>query len=114
MPYLKIQTNVSLDTSKENALLTKASQLVSEILSKPEKYVVVAFEHSPSMLFDGKNDPLAYLELKSIGLPGDKTTAYSQVLCDLVNQELNVDKDRIYIEFANAERNMWGWNGETF
>jgi len=47
-------------------------------------------------------------------LAGDNTAAYSQALCDLVNQELNVDKDRIYIEFANAERNMWGWNGATF
>lgn len=114
MPYLKIQTNVSLDNNQKNTLLSRASQLVSEILAKPEKYVVVAYENNPSMLFDGKNDPLAYLELKSIGLPGDSTAGYSQALCDLVNQELNIDEDRIYIEFANAERNMWGWNGATF
>jgi len=114
MPYLKIQTNVSINISQENALLSQASRLVSEILAKPEKYVVVTYEKNPSMLFNGKNDPLAYLELKSIGLPGDKTAIYSQALCDLVNQILNVDKDRIYIEFTNAERNMWGWNGTTF
>ncbi|NOX42527.1 MAG: hypothetical protein GXP19_02155 [Gammaproteobacteria bacterium] len=114
MPYLKIQTNVSIDIDQKNMLLSKASQLVAEILSKPEKYVIAVIENNPSMLFDGKNDPLAYLELKSIGLPETKTSSFSQALCDLIYQELNINKDRIYIEFSNADRHMWGWNGATF
>ena len=28
--------------------------------------------------------------------------------------QTNIDADRIYIEFADAERPMWGWNGGTF
>ena len=114
MPFLKIQTNLNVAETELSTLLSKASQTVAEILGKPEKYVVISFESNPNMLFSGSNDPLAYLELKSIGLPGDSTTSYSQTLCDLINDELGVSKDRVYIEFANAERNMWGWNGATF
>lgn len=114
MPYLRIQTNVSIDNILEKTLLSKASQLTAEILGKPEKYVVVSLEHNPAMLFSGTSDPLAYLELKSIGLPGNATGGFSQSLCEFLHQELSIEKDRIYIEFSNAERNMWGWNGATF
>lgn len=66
------------------------------------------------MLFGGSDEPTAYLELKSIGLPQEATTALSGALCDLISEHLEISKDRIYIEFANAERKMWGWNGATF
>src|SRR5210317_10710 len=114
MPFLKIQTNLSLDQDKQTALLSQSSQLIAEILGKPEKYVAVSLEYNPAMMFSGNTQPLAYLELKSIGLPGNATSSYSQSLCDLVNAELGIEKDRIYIEFANADRNMWGWNSATF
>jgi hypothetical protein len=66
------------------------------------------------MRFAGSNDPLAYLELKSIGLPTDRTTEFSQTLCDTLSQQLQIPTDRIYIEFSDAERHLWGWNGATF
>ena len=114
MPLLKIQTNRPVDTGKQSALLAKASQLVAEKLGKPEQYVMVALESNNGMLFAGSDAPLAYLELKSIGLPESRTTELSQALCGLMEQELGVSQDRVYVEFNNAPRNMWGWNGGTF
>jgi len=66
------------------------------------------------MVFDGSDMPLAYLELKSINLPEDSTSKLSQALCNLVSDSLGISIDRIYIEFANAQRYLWGWNGATF
>lgn len=114
MPYLKIQTNTAVDHAQTEALLKKLSKTVAQHLGKPESYVMVALEPPIPMLFSGTNAPLAYLELKSIGLPQNKTAALSKTLCDLVNQELGVSQERVYIEFANASGAMWGWNGETF
>jgi phenylpyruvate tautomerase PptA (4-oxalocrotonate tautomerase family) len=42
------------------------------------------------------------------------TAAISEVLCNLVSAEAGISPDRIYIEFADAPRKMWGWNGGTF
>ncbi len=114
MPYLLIQTNIALSDDRSLPLLRKSSQTTAEILGKPEQYVMVAVHANQPMLFAGKDDPLAYLNLKSIGLPKDKTKALSQALCELIHSELNIDKDRIYIEFVDAERAMWGWNSTTF
>lgn len=114
MPLLKIQTNKAVDDSTAKALISDASAVVADLLGKPERYVMVSFEHNPAMLFGGSNEPLAYLELKSIGLPELQTADLSRSLSDLLNKMLGLPADRIYIEFANAPRNMWGWNSGTF
>ena len=63
---------------------------------------------------EGSDAPLAYLELKSIGLPADRTAELSAALCGLISTELSVASDRIYIEFADAQRHLWGWDSATF
>lgn len=114
MPFLKIQTNQSLDDTRRAALLQQASQTVARQLGKPESYVMVALEAERPMLFAGSDAPLAYLELKSIGLPAAATATLSHSLCALMAEHLNLAQDRVYIEFADAAPKMWGWNGATF
>lgn len=114
MPYLKIKTNCELDKSAEQSLSMKASSTVSEQLGKPESYVMVETESGKSLVFAGSASPAVYMELKSIGLPENRTAELSAALCDLIGNELSVNTDRIYIEFANAERHLWGWDSRTF
>lgn len=114
MPYLKIQTNRALSEEAAKALAARSSSVVAEQLGKPERYVMTAIESNPAMQFAGTDEPLAYLELKSIGLQESMTAAVSQALCSLVAAETGIDPERIYIEFADAPRKMWGWNGGTF
>lgn len=114
MPLLQIQTNQPLDSNQQQDLLGKASAEVAALLGKPEHYVMISYVHNQAMLFGGSNEPLAYLELKSIGLPESKTASLSAALTQLLGDQLGVPADRIYIEFADAPRAMWGWNGGTF
>ena len=114
MPLLKIRTNQTLDASAQGVFMTRASARMAELLGKPERYVMIDVDSDCAMLFAGSDAPLAYLELKSIGLPADATATLSAALCKLVHEELGIAQDRVYIEFSNAERHMWGWDGRTF
>ena len=114
MPYLKIQTNQSVNSNNEQALLQQASALVATELGKPESYVMVNIESSQPMLFAGTNEPTAYMELKSINLAESKTKDLSAALCHLLNTKINIPTERIYIEFTNIPRSMWGWDKSTF
>ena len=114
MPFLKIQVNTGLEPAQARHLAAKASALVAGQLGKPERYVMTSVEHNPAMLFAGTDAPLAYLELKSIGLPESATADASRALCELVARETGIDPERIYIEFSDAPRKMWGWNSGTF
>ena len=114
MPFLKIQTNQMLPEAAAKDLAGKASKLVAEQLGKPESYVMTSVENNPAMTFAGTDAPLAFLELKSIGLPESATADASRALCELVAGETGIDTARIYIEFSDAPRKMWGWNSSTF
>jgi len=114
MPYLKIQTNQNLPQDSARKLAKKASALVASLLGKPESYVMTSVENNPAMTFAGTDEPLAFLELKSIGLPESLTADASRALCELVSTEAAIDSARIYIEFSDAARKMWGWDKGTF
>ena len=112
MPYFKMQSNETFLNTDE--LIEKASAMVAEVLGKPEKYVMVIIEENREMLFGGHTDPMFFCELKSIGLPKEKTREISAKITAFISEETGVKPERIYIEFADAERSMWGWNGATF
>jgi phenylpyruvate tautomerase PptA (4-oxalocrotonate tautomerase family) len=114
MPYLKIQTNLPLSKKAEKAVLRTASTLVAEELEKPADYVMVALQANTPMLFAGTDDPVAFLELKAIGLPARRTRRLSEALCQLVEDHLGIPPSRVYVKFIDVRRGMWGWQGSTF
>ena len=114
MPLLSLTTNTSLTDTRQDEFLTSLSRTVATMLGKSEDYVMVQASFSARLAFAGNTQPAAYIELKSIGLPGDKTAEFSEILCNAVTGALEIPPQRIYIEFSDAPRHMWGWNGRTF
>ena len=113
MPYLKIMTNVATSDEEVQSLLAECSQKLSTALNKSEDYIMLSHESQPQMMFAGSGDPLAYLELKSIGMTGEDTPALSEILAALLQERLGVPPNRIYIEFSASPRGLWGFNGRT-
>jgi phenylpyruvate tautomerase len=114
MPLLKITTNAGTKPHPEE-LLPLLSQRVAALLGKPEAYVMVILQTEHVMSFAGSTRPALYAELKNVGrfTPAD-TAHLSTELCALLEQTLEVPKDRIYIEFTPAEGHLWAHDGETF
>lgn len=112
MPLLQISTNVSIEDT--TALAKDASRIVAGMLGKPESYVMVAINAESSLIFGGSEDRAAHLKLKSLGLDETRTADYSAHLCGFIQNTLGITPSRIYIEFSNPERHMWGWDSKTF
>lgn len=114
MPYLKIQTNLPVTKRARRVVLREASALVEHELEKPEDYVMVALESEVDMLFGGTDDPVAFLELKAVGLPVPRTKQLSRVLCQMITDHLGIRRERVYVKFIDVKHGMWGWKGDTF
>ncbi len=112
MPYLSVTSNQPLDTA--SGQLEALSTMVATALGKPESYVMVSLQHNPDMIFAGSNTPLAYCQLKSLGLQQSQTRALSETICNSLHELYAIDPSRIYIEFAAPDRPMWGWDKKTF
>ncbi|MBC8519551.1 MAG: hypothetical protein H8D24_03985 [Gammaproteobacteria bacterium] len=114
MPYLNIETNVSLDHDEKERLMADSSKLLADLLQKPEGYVMISIRTDANLMFGGTTDPCAYLEFKSLGLPESSTQFFSDAITKLLGARTGIHSNRIYIEFSAPARHMWGWNGGTF
>ena len=117
MPFLHIHVSSKNINEKGIQEVHQAgAQMLAEVLGKSTEYVMVLVNPGSSLSFaqDGQA-PCAYLEVKNIGgFTPEITEKLSQRLCELVVQKLQTPACRVYIEFQNAERYLWGWNGKTF
>jgi phenylpyruvate tautomerase len=112
MPLLEITTNTRIDNSQ--TIAEQASSLTADILGKPESYVMVKIQPEQVLIFAGSNEPAAHVKLKSLGLPENRTADFSSSICSFIRSELNINSNRIYIEFSSPQRHMWGWDKRTF
>lgn len=116
MPLIKVQSSIkSPDKQTVENLLQSLSSKLAKHLGKPESYVMTSFEPEVAMSFGGTFEPVCYLEIKSVGnMKSSQTQAMSEDFCQEINEQLDIAKNRIYIEFADAKGSMWGWNSSTF
>jgi len=112
MPYLHVHTNIAVENHAD--FLARCSHATALTLGKPESYVMVELSDQQSMIFAGSDQPLAFVELKSLGLSPADTAHISNKISTLIHHELEIDVSRIYIEFEAPQRDMFGWNGGTF
>ena len=114
MPMLAIRTNVDVAPDGRGTIVTAASRTVAKALAKPESYVMVSLETGVAMAFAGSTDATAFVELRSFGLTDDRTAELSRLICDVLEERLGVPGGRVYINFADWPRAMWGWDRRTF
>ena len=114
MPYFSIETNQTIESEETQEIIAKASSLIAGLLGKPESYVMVSIKPETPMTFAGTTAPTAFVRLKSIGLATNRCAEFSERICTFIDQELGVPKDRVFIDFKDAERSQFGWNGKTF
>lgn len=116
MPLLNLFSSArSLDEAVLGQVLRSFSKLLAAELGKPERYVMVGLAPRMEMSFAGSREPACYAELKNVGsLADDEIERLSAVLCEAIGKGLGLPKDRIYIEFTNADGALWGFDGGTF
>ena len=114
MPYFSIETNQAIDQASNRELLHKTSSFIAELLGKPESYIMISIKSEILLNFAGSDEPTAFVRLKSIGLPKERCTEFSKKICGFVERELEIPPNRVFIDFKDLKREMFGWNGKTF
>lgn len=114
MPLLRLEVGTPVPAAKKEALLKGASKILANVIGKPEAYVMVTLAECAGT-FAGQAGPMVFADVRSIGGLDRKTNgALAQALCDLLERELSVAPDRIYLNFTDVAASSWGWNGHTF
>ena len=115
MPTFILHTSSSINDHQNETIRKDATNILSQELGKSKEFIVTLIHDSVALKFGQIEAPCAYLEVKSVGtLSPEQTTAMSDRICNALQRILSIPPDRIYIEFQESSRHLWGWNGKTF
>jgi phenylpyruvate tautomerase PptA (4-oxalocrotonate tautomerase family) len=114
MPYLSLQTNASLSQEELKLLATKLAGIVSTELGKSLNYVQIHIQPDTFLSFSNSTDLTAFIDLRSLGFPTEKAQTLSETLCEILQQELSIPPERVFLNFQTIQRSHWGWNSRTF
>ena len=116
MPLAKIYTTEDVELSDFAKVSKSISGILSSVLNKSEDYIMCVYPKSHYQSFANNSlDPSIYVEIKNVGvLSPEVTSELTEKLTSILIENTEAPASRIYIEFQNSERHMWGWNGKTF
>lgn len=114
MPLIQVHLNTA-EPGDLTAFQNKLSEVVATGVGKSEEYVMTRVACNEAITFAQSQEPAAYVEVKNIGtMSHEQTASMSESICAAIADHTHVPGDRVYIEFADAQRHLWGWNGRTF
>ena len=112
MPCIELTTNVRVQD--KNKLMRTLSDCVCTGLCKAETYMMVMVRDEQPMFFGGNDEPVAHISLRALGLKEELIRKLAGELTRLVQAELGIDSQRVYIVFMDADPGKWAWDGRTF
>lgn len=115
MPLIELDTSCELDAGKKEAIVAGLSRAVAEGTGKPEQYVMACVRDRVAMLMSGGAGPAALVTVKGIGgLSKAVNQGLAGKITQLLQKELGVPGERVYITFQELDAGHWAWNGKTF
>ncbi len=107
MSLMRIHTNIRINNKK--SLMDKSSKMFSELVSRPENFVMIIIEDEKDIYFNRSDEPAAFIEFKNSDLKD--TLKLSETISQFMESELDIPRDRIFIEFYTIPSAMWGYDG---
>jgi phenylpyruvate tautomerase len=114
MPLVKIMLPENVDVSNSNEVMQAVSRVVADATGKPERYIMVTLSQAAIMMA-GEACRGAFLDVRGIGGMSPTVNArITQDMCELLNDQLGLDPEAVYITFTDVAATNWGWDGHTF
>jgi phenylpyruvate tautomerase PptA (4-oxalocrotonate tautomerase family) len=116
MPLIQLETSCSLsDQNKKQVLAKTLSRLAAEGSGKPEQYVMACVRDNVTMTMSGAPGPCALVTVKAIGgLSKVVNQTLAAQISQVLQKELAIPQNRVYLTFEELAPTHWAWNGTTF
>ena len=91
------------------------SQIAAEGTGKPEQYVMAGVRDNVPMTMSGTAGPCALVTVKAIGgLHKSVNQTLAAKISQLLQKELSIPTNRVYVTFEELAPSHWAWDGKTF
>lgn len=114
MPFINTLTSAPLPEDKEKRIAAAYGRAIENFPGKTEDWLMLNFASDAHIRFRGDDsEPSAMVEIKIFGkAPRSAYDAMTRDVCAILERELGVPGDRIYVKYEECDK--WGWNGSNF
>lgn len=113
MPCIQVTTNKKMTLEDQERMKARFGKAIELLPRKSEKWLMCIFRPESSMWFHGEQPDMAFLEVDVFGtLDQNCCSALTEELMSIVNSELHIASDQIYIKYSETPN--WGWAGKNF
>ncbi len=113
MPCIQVHTSVSISPEHETSIKSRLGKAIEVIPGKSEGWLMITLSGDECIYFKGTKAPAAFVEVSVYGNENAQAfNALTAEICDILNDELNIASNRIYVKYAATAH--WGWNGGNF
>ncbi|CAK8542025.1 unnamed protein product [Lathyrus sativus] len=99
MPCLYITTNLNLDGIDTDPIFSEATTAISQIIGKPEKFVMVLLKSSVPISFEGNKKPAAFGEIISMGgIDKQVKKKLIDTLGTILQSKLSIPRTRFFLK----------------
>ncbi|KAK7202024.1 macrophage migration inhibitory factor-like protein [Novymonas esmeraldas] len=113
MPFIHTIVSTPLGSQQRASLSKEYRTICSEVLGKPEEFVMTAFSDNTPIEFQDSAAPAAYIRVESWGdYAPSKPKEVTPRLTAAITAECSIPADRIYVVYVSTQH--WGWNGANF
>ena len=110
MPYLSLRTSAPLDAAKTQALHRELAALIAVIPGKNENNCMIDIEGGCALFMRSEAILGAVVDLRMFGVsPMDAKQSFMEGLCEILREQLGVEKQNVYCNMAELEH--WGSGG---
>lgn len=115
MPFVDAKITVPVSDAQRTAIKSGLGKAVS-VFGKGESWLMVGIDDEYSLWLGGNElERGAFVSVSLIGdTPDEGCREFTQQICRLLNDELGIPGDHIYVTYHPMMRTRWGWNGSTF
>ena len=115
MPCINVKLNFKVNDDQKKNLLSKLADAVSEVTGKPKQYIMVIVEDDVTMTLGGGDEHCAFLDYRQVGaVNGNTNKKASKAFTRVLENELMLNPQKVYINFTGFAGDCWGFNGDTF
>jgi phenylpyruvate tautomerase len=112
MPLMTIRSTAEIGDVAVSEMLSACSAKLAGLLAQPEAYVMTLFDRVAGMTMAGTADPCCLVEVRSVvPFSRDQAQTVTQTICSLLAEHLDVPPKRIFLNFTDFPKAMWGFNG---
>ncbi len=111
MPYLNLITNVNVSKEKEREMVNVLGKGIEVINGKSEQGFFIKIEGGCALYKGGnQTEPNAMITVDLFGhSTGEDLSKYCDIINELLEKELGIQKEKIFINFTECRH--WGANG---